>query len=118
MVDKATKLESICNRIHEIRTRFEVLWRDAEIDYYRNRLDGRKDETQLTADLQARKDKLREDFAFVAACNVGGEFLADEKIDLRIIQRALGHSSLGTTARYVDHLNPTAVIDALKSRTW
>jgi integrase/recombinase XerD len=44
--------------------------------------------------------------------------LADEKIDIRIIQRALGHSSLGTTARYVDHLNPTAVIDALRSRTW
>ncbi len=44
--------------------------------------------------------------------------LADEKVDIRIIQRALGHSSLGTTARYVDHLNPTAVIDALKSRSW
>ena len=44
--------------------------------------------------------------------------LADEKIDIRIIQRALGHSSLGTTARYVDHLNPTAVIDALRARTW
>ncbi len=44
--------------------------------------------------------------------------LADERIDLRVIQHALGHSSLGTTARYVDHLNPTAVIDTLKSRTW
>ena len=44
--------------------------------------------------------------------------LADEKVDISIIQRALGHSSLGTTARYVDHLNPRAVIDALKSRTW
>ena len=44
--------------------------------------------------------------------------LADEKVDIRIIQRALGHSSLGTTARYVDHLNPRAVIDALRARTW
>lgn len=44
--------------------------------------------------------------------------LADEKVDIRIIQRALGHSSLGITQRYVDHLNPTTVIDALKSRTW
>jgi integrase len=44
--------------------------------------------------------------------------LADEKVDIRIIQRALGHSSLNTTARYVDHLNPTAVIDALKARAW
>lgn len=44
--------------------------------------------------------------------------LADEQVDIRLIQKALGHSSLSTSARYVDHLNPTAVIDALKSRTW
>jgi len=44
--------------------------------------------------------------------------LADEKVDIRIIQRALGHSSLGITQRYVDHLNPTAVIDTLRARTW
>ena len=34
VVDKATKLETIYNRIHEIRTRFEVLHRDATIKYY------------------------------------------------------------------------------------
>ena len=32
--------------------------------------------------------------------------LADEKVDLRIIQQALGHESLSTTQRYVDHLRP------------
>jgi site-specific recombinase XerD len=44
--------------------------------------------------------------------------LADEKVDIRIIQRALGHSSLGTTQRYVDHLCPRDIIDALRARTW
>jgi site-specific recombinase XerD len=44
--------------------------------------------------------------------------LADEKVDIRITQRALGHSNLGVTQRYVDHLNPRAVIDALRARTW
>ena len=34
IVDKGSKLETIYNRIHEIRMRFEVLWRDAEINYY------------------------------------------------------------------------------------
>jgi HD-GYP domain-containing protein (c-di-GMP phosphodiesterase class II) len=32
VVDKATKLETIYDRIHEVRMRFEVLKRDAEID--------------------------------------------------------------------------------------
>jgi integrase len=44
--------------------------------------------------------------------------LADEKVDIRIIQRALGHSSLATSARYIDHIQPRAVIDALRARTW
>ena len=39
-MDKATKLETIYNRIHEIRTRFEVLWRDVEIAYYERLLEG------------------------------------------------------------------------------
>ena len=30
--------------------------------------------------------------------------LADERADIRVIQHALGHSSLATTQRYVDHL--------------
>ena len=34
IVDKGSKLEAIYNRIHEVRMRFEVLWRDAEIDYW------------------------------------------------------------------------------------
>ena len=33
VVDKATKLETIYNRIHEVRMRFEVLWRDAEVEF-------------------------------------------------------------------------------------
>ena len=44
--------------------------------------------------------------------------LLDEGTDLRVIQKALGHTSLGVTSRYVDHLRPTAVIDALKARVW
>jgi integrase/recombinase XerD len=44
--------------------------------------------------------------------------LADERVDLRIIQRALGHSSLATSARYIDHIQPRDIIDALRSRTW
>ena len=43
VVDKATKLETIHNRIHEIRTRFEVLWRDIDVSYYERFLAGEEE---------------------------------------------------------------------------
>lgn len=43
--------------------------------------------------------------------------LAEEGIDLRIIQRQLGHSNLAVTDRYLQHLNPTEVINAMRKRT-
>jgi len=79
VVDKATKLETIYNRIHEIRTRFEVLLRDAELVYYQGLLDGGAPD-ELKTTLEKRKAKLIDDYAFVAECNVGGEFMADEKL--------------------------------------
>ena len=44
--------------------------------------------------------------------------LANEGTPVHIIQQQLGHSSLATTDRYVRHLNPQAVVDAMKGRTW
>lgn len=80
VVDKATKLETIYDRIHEVRTRFEVLKRDAEIAYWRGRLDG-GDAAQLQAELLEKQRQLDEDFAFVASCNEGGEFMDPTKIE-------------------------------------
>lgn len=77
VVDKATKLETLYNRIHEIRTRFEVLRRDAEIDYLRARLDG-EDEASARSRFDNRCAELADDFAFVARTNVGAEHLADD----------------------------------------
>ena len=79
VVDKATKLETIYDRIHEIRTRFEVVKRDAEIAYLKACLDGAEDRDRLRADLDARLAQLDDDFAFVASCNIGGEFMDPEK---------------------------------------
>jgi HD-GYP domain-containing protein (c-di-GMP phosphodiesterase class II) len=81
VVDKATKLETIYNRIHEIRMRFEVLWRDAEIDYYQSLVDGSEPASELNRRLQERRVKLQRDFAFVAQCNIGGEFMSSQRID-------------------------------------
>lgn len=88
IVDKGSKLEAIYNRLHEVRMRFEVLWRDAEISYWKQRQETPEQVTHLEAQLQHKQRVLLDQFAFVASCNVGGEFLDEEKIDrLRDIAR-------------------------------
>ncbi len=81
VVDKATKLETIYNRIHEIRTRFEVAKRDVEIDYLKAMLDGKGDAKKLKKKRDKSLARLDDDFAFVAECNIGGEFMAPEKVE-------------------------------------
>ncbi len=78
VVDKATKLETLNNRIHEVRTRFEVLKRDADVDYWRGVAEG-GDEPALRQRRDTLQATLDEEFAFVANCNVGGEFLSPEQ---------------------------------------
>ncbi len=36
--------------------------------------------------------------------------------DIGIISKALGHSSIATTARYLDHVAPAAVVEAMRNR--
>ncbi|MGE3620574.1 MAG: HD domain-containing phosphohydrolase [Acidimicrobiia bacterium] len=77
VVDKATKLETIHNRIHEVRTRFEVLLRDARIAALEARLAGEPAAT-AEARFEAVRDELVAEFAFVAESNIGGELMTDE----------------------------------------
>lgn len=79
VVDKATKLETIHDRIHEVRMRFEVLKRDAEIATLRAIAEG---ESEVMAHARLADDlaMLDEEFAFVAECNVGGEYMAPDRI--------------------------------------
>ncbi|NUU36322.1 HD domain-containing phosphohydrolase [Pseudomonas sp. C2B4] len=75
VVDKATKLETLNDRIHEIRTRFEVLKRDAWVSYWQALAQG-GDEQHLVQLRDATLAGLDDDFAFVAHCNLGGEAMA------------------------------------------
>jgi len=43
--------------------------------------------------------------------------LRAEGIDIGITSKQLGHSSIATTARYLDHIAPYAVVEALRSRS-
>lgn len=79
VVDKSTKLETIYDRIHEIRMRFEVLKRDAEINYWKALHNG-EDSQSLKRKLEQTIDSLNNDFEFLAACNQGGEYMEEEKL--------------------------------------
>ncbi|NWC95214.1 MULTISPECIES: HD domain-containing phosphohydrolase [unclassified Pseudomonas] len=80
VVDKATKLETLYDRIHEIRMRFEVLKRDAELDYWKAIAAGGVAET-LQTELTEKLAQLDDDFAFVAQCNIGAEFMAPDRVE-------------------------------------
>ncbi|MCE1241692.1 HD domain-containing phosphohydrolase [Oryzomicrobium sp.] len=80
VVDKATKLETLYDRIHEVRMRFEVLKRDAELAYWQALARG-DDEGFARRERDAELARLDADFAFVAECNEGGEFMAPERIE-------------------------------------
>ena len=78
VVDKATKLETITDRIHEVRTRFEVVKRDETIRYLEAIIAGGDDPKKLKQQLQDRHEELDAEFAFLAECNIGSEKMPDE----------------------------------------
>jgi HD-GYP domain-containing protein (c-di-GMP phosphodiesterase class II) len=85
VVDKATKLESIFDRIQLIDTRFEVLKRDAEIELLKgnaalqqqglDELSLRERTNQLEQAYKARLRQFDQDREFLRKCNIGGEFM-------------------------------------------
>lgn len=72
VMEKAAKLEVRYNRIHEVRTRFEVLWRDADVAYWRGLAEG-GDERALVEERDRRRAELQEAFRMIATLNVGAE---------------------------------------------
>src|SRR5688500_9524111 len=72
VVDKATKLETIYDRISLIDTRFEILKRDLEIEALRGNLDPQK--------LRTRLRELDDDRRFLHACNIGSERMKEDDI--------------------------------------
>lgn len=86
VVDKATKLETIYDRINLIDTRFEVLKRDAEIKLLKAKLRAGKDRNaiaKLETEYRSRIKQLNQDREFLRKTNIGGEF-ANEKLLQRV----------------------------------
>jgi len=98
VVDKSTKLETIYDRVETVKTRFEILVRDAEIKSLKAQLRVEKNtalsvenkKKQLRTIKQNYKSttaQIRDDFEFIAVCNVGGEFMSQELME-RVINIA------------------------------
>jgi HD-GYP domain-containing protein (c-di-GMP phosphodiesterase class II) len=77
VVDKATKLQTIYDRIGVIDTRYEVLMRDAEIRALRNELAG-GDAAAIRDRLQKELATLRDERDFLRQANIGGEGMKPE----------------------------------------
>ena len=95
VVDKATKLQTLFDRIHLVDTRFEVLKRDEEIACLRAQLALRdvKDapvEAALQAKCRTRMDELNDDREFLRKVNVGAESMPAADVQ-RV--RAIGTAS-------------------------
>jgi len=78
VVDKATKLETIFDRIALVDTRFEVLLRDAEIAALKRKLAPGADAAAIDEELARQQAALRAERDFIRAANVGGEGMKPE----------------------------------------
>jgi len=82
VVDKGTKLETITDRIDTIKTRFEILRRDAEIDFLKKKIElngtANGEIKNLEKEYTDKLEQLNDDEAFIEKCNVGGEFMEKE----------------------------------------
>ena len=97
VVDKATKLETIYDRINTLDTRFEVLKRDATIESLKQKLERitKKasdcslldgviiDCSDIDEALQEKIAQINENCDFIRSSNIGGEFM-DENLQKRI----------------------------------
>ena len=97
IVDKGSKLEAQYNRIHEIRMRFEVLLRDAHIRFLEAVNRAPEERSSFEAALAEQKQQIINDFTFVAECNLGGEFMDEERV------RRLEGIAQTTWTRYLDN---------------
>ena len=91
VVDKGTKLETITDRIDTIKTRFEILRRDAEIDFLKKKIElngtANGEIKNLEKEYTDKLEQLNDDEAFIEKCNVGGEFM-EKELQNRVLEIA------------------------------
>ena len=80
VMDKATKLETIYDRIEAVSHRFEILRQHALVQKLERQLRGDAG-AALEAEYSSAIEQLNDDEAFLRVANIGGEFLPKEAQD-------------------------------------
>lgn len=83
VMDKATKLETIYDRIYLLEYRYEILLRDLEIDYLKACHTSAQNDAalgKLSQQYKKDRDKLKNDLEFLQQINIGSEFMTDEQV--------------------------------------
>jgi HD-GYP domain-containing protein (c-di-GMP phosphodiesterase class II)/phosphoribosyl 1,2-cyclic phosphodiesterase len=80
VVDKATKLETIYDRIETVLCKCEILKRDIEIEYLKNTMlaETQEEKDHLTKLFEELKKEIDENIKFLKIANKGSEFMSDE----------------------------------------
>ncbi|HEX5337732.1 MAG TPA: HD domain-containing phosphohydrolase [Gallionella sp.] len=110
VVDKATKLQTIFDRIQLIDTRFAVLKRDAEIAMLRAltvQHGVAKNADQIREDYAARIRSLDDDREFLHRCNIGSEAMSDQ--DQERVRRIAGYKWCDASGKMCNFLSADEV---------
>lgn len=87
VVDKATKLEAIVDRIEMVTTRFKFIGKALQAELLEKLLElagtgaSRQEMVGVTEEMERRRLELEDDLLFVVSCNKPGEFMSDERIE-------------------------------------
>ena len=107
VMDKATKLETIFDRVEIVRIRFEVLKREVELAYWRALAETKRDAAELKAQLGAELAAIEDDWRFLERANVGGEAMSDA--DVERVQRIAKRRIRGADGGDADFLTDNEV---------
>ena len=109
VVDKATKLQTLFDRIHVVDTRFEVLKRDAQIAMLKAKLALRDPhdahaEAALDEDLARHLHQIESDREFLRQSNVGSELMTPEDQE-RVKRIGTGYRWIGVDGKSANFLS-------------
>jgi HD-GYP domain-containing protein (c-di-GMP phosphodiesterase class II) len=108
IADKATKLETIFDRIDLLQTRFDLIIKDTENEYLKEKLKLLENGNADQAALQRLEEKYTEEIkslqaekSFIEKCNTPGENMSDEKAQLLEIIAEKTFQANGDKSRYI-----------------